>query len=67
MAGFWYLTRIMLKGGGLNQELNSKNELKRETCQASWCSSNVSQTGVWGRSPQPPEAMAMPKPLDDFL
>ena len=22
-----------------------------------YCNSNVSQTGIWGRSPQPPEAM----------
>ena len=32
--------------------------------------SNVSQTGVWGRSPQPPVAMGVwgqsPQPLGDF-
>ena len=32
--------------------------------------SNVSQTGVWGRSPQPPMAMGVwgqsPQPLGDF-
>ena len=36
-----------------------------------YCNSNVSLTGVWGRSPQPPEAIGVwgrsPQPLGDFL
>ena len=30
---------------------------RRVSSKEVYCNSNVSQTGVWGRSPQPPEAM----------
>ena len=40
-----------------------------ETCLSKkvHCNLNVSQTGVWGQSPQPPEAMGgLGAPLGDF-
>ena len=46
----WHLTESFRKGEGLNQKLQMKISTW-ETCASKLVYSNVSQTGIWGRSP----------------
>ena len=46
----WHLTESFLKREGLNQKLQMKIS-NWETCVSKLVYSNVSQTGIWGRSP----------------
>ena len=59
------------KGRGLKLIVEKCKYLTLGTCWKSYCNSNVSQTGVWGRGPQPPEALGVwgrsPQPLGNFL
>ena len=45
------------KGRGLKLIVEKCKYLTLGTCWESLCNSNVSQTGIWGLGPQPPEAL----------
>ena len=65
----WHLSRILVKGEGENKELESAKSNLGDVL-SKLVHSNVSQTGVWERSPQPPMVMGVwgqsPQPLGDF-
>ena len=58
------------KGRGRKLIVEKCKSLTSKTCVSKLVYSNVSETGVWGQSPQPPVAMGVwgqsPQPLGDF-
>ena len=58
------------KGRGRKLIVEKCKGLTWKTCVSKLVYSNVSETGVWGQSPQPPMAMGVwgqsPQPLGDF-
>ena len=55
------LARNLVQGKGLKPIVKSRKCLNWETClsKEAYCNSSVSDTGVWGLCPQPPEAMGV--------
>ena len=57
LASVWYVTRILLKGEDLNRSLKAEMLKLEDVVRELGGSSNVSQTGVWGRCLQSPVAI----------